>query len=234
MKTHARSAGQAGFTLVEVVVVMLIITILAGVAVPVAGKMFDREATKATRAEMAAFDVAVREYFLDTGALPTTATQLAVDPGVTGWSGPYLSGGIAQGGASATDFDADAWGVAYQRQTTGDVWTLTSAGPDRAFGGADDIVIAVDVTRERRQQTVDRLEVINLAIRLYNEDWLSPPSPQSPDPLSDTWSIAHGQLVGRGYLANAAEYRYDGWGADFVRTGGAGPVVSVTSVNVGN
>ena len=136
--------------------------------------------------------------------------------------------------AEEADFDEDAGGGAYQRSSTGDQWTLRSAGPDRSFGTADDLILDVDVSQERRDLTVDRLDVINLAIRLYNEDWLSPPPPQVPAPLSATWSTAYGQLVARGYLSNATEFRTDGWGADFVRTGTSGPVVSVRSVNVGN
>lgn len=230
-----QNQSRSGFTLVELVVVMLIISVLAGMAVPVASKVFDREARKATTAEMQAVDEAVRLYFLDTGALPTTASALSSDPGgVTGWSGPYLFGGVGNGAASSSDFDLDGWGEAYRVSSSGDVWTLTSSGPDRTRGTADDLVIDVDITRERRRLTDERLAVINLAIRLYNDDWLSPPPPQSADPLSDTWSTAFAQLVSRGYIANAAAYLTDGWGDSFVRVGTSGPVVAVTSVNTGS
>lgn len=228
------SGAHAGFTLVELIVVMLIITIVAGVALPVAGKQLDREAEKATRAELASFDRAVREYFLDTGALPTSTSDLMADNAIAGWSGPYLSGGVDLAGAAATDFDQDGWDVAYRLQRSGDVWTLTSGGPDRAIGGADDIVLEVDVARERRSVTADRLEVINLAIRLYNEDWLSPPPPDVADPLSVSWPSAFTQLVTRGYLPNSAQYQSDGWGADFIPVGGTSPVVAVGSANVGS
>ena len=179
-------------------------------------------------------DEAVRLYFLDTGALPATAGDLSADPGgVAGWSGPYLSGGVGNGGASSSDFDRDGWQEPYQVSVAGDVWSLTSAGPDRTRGTGDDLVIDVDITRERRRVTDERLAVINLAIRLYNDDWLSPPPPQSADPLSDTWSTAFAQLVARGYLANATTYQSDGWGDAFVRLGTSGPVVAVTSSNTG-
>ena len=232
-KFHRAPGHHGGFTLVEIIVVMLIITVLAGVAIPVAGQAVNREAKKATRAEMQGIDAAVRQYFLDTGALPANASALSVDPGVAGWSGPYLSGGVETSGAGASDFDQDGWGVPYTLSTSGDQWTLRSNGEDRTAGTADDVVMAVDVTRERRTLTDERLRVINLAIRLYNEDWLSPPPPTSPDPLSDTWSTAFTQLVTRGYLPNAPEYRTDGWGDDFVRVGAGGPVVAVTSTHIG-
>jgi type II secretion system protein G len=230
-----KSSSQSGFSLVEIVVVMLIMTVLAGVVAPVASKIRDREARKATTAEMQNVDEAVRLYFLDTGALPANADAMTTDPGsVTGWSGPYLSGGVGNGSSSSTDFGMDGWGVPYSISVAGDVWTLTSAGPDRVQGTTDDLELDVDVTRERRELTDERLAVINLAIRLYNDDWLSPAPPTSPDPLSDTWSTAFGQLVGRGYLANSSTFLTDGWGDSFVRVGSSGPVVSVTSPNTGS
>ena len=233
-KRPRRSGTQSGFSLVELVVVMLIITVMAGVVTPVASKIRDREARKATRAEMQNVDQAVRMYFLDTAALPSSPSALTSDPGgVTGWSGPYLSGGVGNGTGSSADFDMDGWSVPYVSSMSGDIWTLTSAGPDRAQGGTDDLVLDVDITQERRQLTDERLAIVNQSIRLYNDDWLSPPAPTVADPLSDTWSTAFGQLVGRGYIANSATFLADGWGDSFVRVGTSGPVVSVTSVNTG-
>ncbi|MFT5734655.1 MAG: general secretion pathway protein G [Planctomycetota bacterium] len=234
MKATQNPIRRGGFTLVELVVVMLIVSVMAGVVVPVASKVFDRGARKATSAEMQAVAEAVRLYFLDTVSLPVTASALSTDPGgVLGWSGPYLSGGVGNGSGSATDFDLDGWREPYQVSAAGDVWSLTSSGPDRTRNTVDDIVIDVDITSERRSVTDERLAVINLAIRLYNEDWLSPPPPVSADPLSDIWSTAFAQLVSRGYLSNAVIYLTDGWGDSFVRIGSSGPVVSVTSLNTG-
>ena len=225
---------EGGFSLVELVVVMLIITVMAGVVTPVASKILDREARKATTSEMQNVDQAVRIYFLDTGAVPSTASALTADPGgVTGWSGPYLSGGVGNGTGSSADFDMDGWRVPYVVSVAGDVWTLTSAGADRTQGSADDLVLDVDITRERRELTDERLAIINQSIRLYNDDWLSPAPPQTADPLSDTWSTAFGQLVGRGYIANSTTFLSDGWGDAFVRVGSSGPVVSVTSAHTG-
>ena len=235
VKRRPRDGTEGGFSLVELVVVMLIITVLAGVVTPVASKIRDREARKATTAEMQNVDQAVRMYFLDTAALPVNASALTADPGgVAGWSGPYLSGGVGNGTGSSADFDMDGWRVPYVASVAGDIWTLTSAGPDRAQGTSDDLVLDVDITRERRQLTDERVAIINLSIRLYNDDWLSPPPPTVADPLSDTWSTAFGQLVGRGYLANSTTFLTDGWGDSFVRVGSSGPVVSVTSINTGS
>lgn len=230
-----RANRESGFSLVELIVVMLIITVMAGVVAPVASKVRDRGARQATLAEMQNVDEAVRIYFLDTGALPSTPNALHQDPGgLPGWSGPYLSGGVGNGTGSDVDFDQDGWRVPYALTTSGDVLTLTSAGPDRVQGTTDDMVLDVDITRERRELTDERLAIINLSIRLYNDDWLSPDPPTAPDPLSDTWSTAFGQLVGRGYIANSSAFLTDGWGDPFVRVGSSGPVVSVTSANVGS
>ncbi len=228
---HHRRRSAAGFTLVEMIIVMVIITILAGVAVPVAGQAINREAQKATEAELKGFDEAVRQYFSDTGALPVGASALTTDNAVPGWSGPYMSGAI-QDSASA-DFDQDGWGVAYTQTIVGDVWSLRSGGRDRTMNTADDVVLTVDITPQRREITMERLQVINLAIRLYNEDWQSPPPPAVADPLSTSWPTAFTQLVSRGYLPNSPQYLTDGWGADFQRVGVSGPVVAVSSPNLG-
>lgn len=233
MKTINPRTARAGFSLIEVVIVMTILTIMAGVVVPVASRAIDREAKKQTLNEMRGLDAAVREYFRDTGALPTGAASLIVDDALAGWSGPYVTGGIRLASGSGTDFDEDGWGVAYALDVTGDVWTLRSAGPNRTMNDTDDLILEVDVTAERRDLTIERLQVINLAIRLYNDDWLSPPLPATPDPLSLSWPTAFTQLVTRGYLPNSAEYQSDGWGADFQAVGGSTPVVSVTSLNLG-
>lgn len=234
MKKPIQRTAQAGFSLVEIVVVMTIMAIMVGVAVPVASKAIDREARKQTEAEMRGMHEAVRQYFLDTGNLPANALALMQNDGRAGWSGPYITGGIQQAGAGATDFDEDGWGVAYNLTILGDTWTLRSAGPDRTMNSTDDVILGVDITAERRDITSERLEVINLAIRLYNEDWLSPPSPATPDPLSASWSTAFTQLVTRGYLPNSTEYQTDAWGSNFTPVGGASPVVSVTSPNLGS
>lgn len=234
MKTRATQpllGVQAGFTLVEMIIVMVIITILAGVAVPVASQAINREALKATQAEMKGFDEGVRQYFRDTSALPSRPADLSTDNAVSGWSGPYMSGAIQN--ASTSDFDEDGWGVAYTQSSSGDIWSLRSAGRDRIMNTTDDLILSVDVTPQRREVTMDRLEVINLAIRLYNEDWQSPPPPSVPDPLSSSWPTAFTQLVSRGYLPNSANFLTDGWGSDFQRVGLSGPVVAVSSPHLG-
>ena len=235
MKLRRTAKGRrAGFSLVEMVIVVTIISILAGIALPAVGATLDRAARRATQDEMRSIEEAVRGYFMDTLALPGAAVDLQQDPGVVGWSGPYLSGAVQTAGAAAGEFDLDGWQVAYRLVRSGDLWTLTSAGPDRTQGSADDLALTVDVTRERRQVTTDRLRIINQAILLYNDDWLSPPSPQVPDPLSSSWPAALSQLVSRGYLPNASEFATDGWGDDFLRVGASGPVVAVRSANVGS
>ncbi|MEZ6013656.1 MAG: prepilin-type N-terminal cleavage/methylation domain-containing protein [Planctomycetota bacterium] len=229
---RARRRSVQGFSLIELVIVMMIMAMLVGVVTPVASTMLNREGKKATIAEMAAFGDAVQLYFEDTLALPDEVSDLLADNAVTGWAGPYLSGSIVDASAGATDFEADAWNNAYRLTLSGDTWTLESRGADRAWGGGDDLSIVVNVGGVRRELTEERLAVINRAVLNYNAYWLVTDSATGrPVALADDWATARARLISTSYLSNAADYQTDGWGSAFVRLGTLGPPDRFESVN---
>ena len=83
------------------------------------------------RAEMAHIMVALKAYQFETGSYPTPSHGLAaleMNPGVPGWSGPYLRRP-----------PIDPWGTPYVYSTMVTNVDIVSAGPDRTFGTADDI-----------------------------------------------------------------------------------------------
>jgi len=216
--------SRAGFSLIELVIVMTIMALLVGVVAPVAGTLLNRESKKATLAEMRHYATAVELYFEDTAALPDEITDLLADNSVVGWAGPYLSGGVVDAGAGANDFEADAWRNAYRLTIAGDTWTLESRGANRAWGGADDLSVVVDVSSVRRRLSGERLAVINQAVLNYNAYWLvNDAGSGRPVALSDTWSAARTRLIATGYLSNASAYASDAWGSAFVRLGTLGP-----------
>src|SRR5438477_275022 len=83
-KPHAR-----GFTLLELLVVMVIIGLLAGFVAPRYFAQVGKSRVKAARAQIDALDKALEQYRLDVGHLPSTEeglTALQVVPqGVTNW-----------------------------------------------------------------------------------------------------------------------------------------------------
>lgn len=126
---------QSGFTLLELLVVILIIGLLTGIVAPRFLGQVSRSETTAARAQMDAFDKALQAYRLDTGRFPTTGQglrALLIAPSdEPRWRGPYLQG----------DVPADPWGMPYQYRSPGidgKDYNLLSYGRDRAPGGTGD------------------------------------------------------------------------------------------------
>ncbi|MBE0500700.1 MAG: prepilin-type N-terminal cleavage/methylation domain-containing protein [Desulfuromonadales bacterium] len=149
---------KKGFTLIEIIVSIAILSILAGVMVPLVYRVWESNEIAATRTRMADLKTAiagardlyqqgVRSHYGfvgDIGALPNNLDDLVIDTGAwAGWRGPYLGGGF-----NATTYKLDAWSnpIAYTEYApplivAGEeiAATLRSSGPDRTFGTADDI-----------------------------------------------------------------------------------------------
>ena len=142
MTRHRRLRPVAkGFTLLELLVVILIIGLLTALVAPrFLGQVSKSEVT-AARAQLDALDKALQSYRIDTGRFPTASQGLAAlvtqPTGETRWRGPYLQGEVP----------LDPWGTAYQYRLPGPNgrdFELLSHGRDRAPGGsADD----ADITR---------------------------------------------------------------------------------------
>ena len=112
---RSRRRHQSGFTLLELVVVMAILTLLAGAALPVASRAIDRAARRATRAELDLIGQATVEFVRDTLQAPETLADLVRPgtPSVQGWSGPYLSRGMADPRTGAPGWEVDGWSRPY-------------------------------------------------------------------------------------------------------------------------
>jgi len=135
MKQASLIRSARGFTLLELLVVILIIGLLTGIVGPrLLGQVSRSEVTTA-RAQMDALDKALQAFRFDTGRFPSTSQGLQALVRVSGdeprWRGPYLQGEVP----------LDPWGSPYQYRTpgaNGRDYELLSLGKDRAAGGTGD------------------------------------------------------------------------------------------------
>lgn len=125
------SRDEKGFTLIELMVVIVILGLLAALVAP---KMFGRigeSKQKAARAQIELFGTALDFFRLDVGKYPATSEglqALMVKPsGLENWNGPYLP----------KEIPLDPWGHAYNYRSPGEHgdYDLYSFGADNASGG---------------------------------------------------------------------------------------------------
>lgn len=128
-----------GFTLLELLVVMVIIGLLAGYVGPKYFEQIGKSETKTARAQIDALGKALDQYRIDTGHYPTTEQGLSAlnqpPANESKWAGPYLKKSVPN----------DPWDHAYQYKSPGEHgdYDLYSLGKDGAPGGSKD---AEDVT----------------------------------------------------------------------------------------
>ena len=128
-----------GFTLLELLVVMVIIGLLAGYVGPKYFSQIGKSEVKVARAQMDALGKALDQFRLDMGHYPTTeqglASLVSAPAGTARWDGPYLQKGVP----------VDPWGNPYVFLMPGEHgdYDLVSYGSDGKPGGeghAGDIV----------------------------------------------------------------------------------------------
>ena len=125
-------AGSSGFTLVELLVVLAILTLLAGIVGPRVLGQLGGAKTKTAAVQIADIDKALEIFKLDVGRFPTTEEGLEAlvkRPATvsSGWAGPYLKGSLP----------SDPWGRPYRYQGPGPDGNveILSLGADGAPGG---------------------------------------------------------------------------------------------------
>ncbi len=131
MRHIFRRAPSRGFTLLELLVVMVIIGLLAGFVAPRYFAQVGKSQVKVAKAQIDALDKALDQFRLDVGRYPTTEEglqALVVGPsGEQNWAGPYLKKGVP----------ADPWGRPYLYALPGSHgdFDLLSYGKDGRAGG---------------------------------------------------------------------------------------------------
>jgi general secretion pathway protein G len=123
-----------GFTLLELLVVMVIIGLLAGYVAPRYFTQVGKSEVKAARAQIDALEKALETFRLDTGRYPTTEEGLpalmTAPAGLNRWQGPYLKKSLPP----------DPWGNPYRYKQPGEHgdFDLYSYGRTGKPGGKND------------------------------------------------------------------------------------------------
>lgn len=131
--------GMKGFTLLELLVVLVILGLLVGIVAPRFFGQVGKSEVKTAKAQIRALEDALDQYRLDTGRYPTTEQGLAAltaqPTGEKRWQGPYLKKALPN----------DPWGNPYQYRNPGehteiDLFSHGKDGQPGGTGEAEDVV----------------------------------------------------------------------------------------------
>jgi general secretion pathway protein G len=133
--TKYTRSGEAGFTLVELLVVLVILVLLASIIGPRVIGYLGSSRSKTAKIQIESLVTSLELFHVDVGRYPTTAEGLAAlvktQAKIPNWNGPYITKGSVP---------PDPWGVAYHYESPGktapfDLYTL---GRDGKEGGSDE------------------------------------------------------------------------------------------------
>lgn len=131
---HPKPLRPQGFTLVEMLLVLVILATLAAIVYPKISGRSEQARVTAAQTQIANIKQALDHFEIDNGFYPRGLDALLTAPGdATSWRGPYLEKGVP----------LDPWNNAYLYEYPGKHNTsgpdLSSAGPDGRAGTTDDI-----------------------------------------------------------------------------------------------
>jgi len=136
--SHLKSAKRRGFTLIELMLVLVILATLSAIVVPKFTGQSKKAKLTAAKTQISHLALALDAFEVDLGRYPTNVEGLRAlieKPASDSdeWRQPYLSGNVP----------LDPWGNEYVYRCPGDYnqdgYDLISYGPDGKLGGDDDI-----------------------------------------------------------------------------------------------
>lgn len=145
---RAFKTQPSGFTLIEILMVVLLVSIVSAFAIPQFIDFRKDAKIAVTQDRLNSFRLAITGdartqrtgYISHMGAIPSNLTDLTTkgtkvdyDPiSKTGWNGPYVD-------STVTDWNLDAWGTALVYSSSGR--SIKSCGPNKTCGDSDDLTV---------------------------------------------------------------------------------------------
>lgn len=183
---------QSGFTLIEVVIVLLVISILAGTIAPLASATVRAERIERVQSELEELTDALTAYYYENAAFPASLDA-------TDFLGVHLSSGVDRGRIR------DEWGGAFyrvSRSTNPDTWVIWSIGEDavNSGSGSEDFVVTVSGSAAGDKRTRERLRIIAASLAEF---------------IAGSGTLTGNWTTDRAAMGLGAEYQSDGYGTDF-------------------
>jgi general secretion pathway protein G len=139
-RSNVARQAELGFTLVEMLVVITLISLVMGLVGPRVLSYLTESKVKTAKIQIESIESALDLYFLDAGRYPTTSEGLGALVAPTGsgavWNGPYLKGSV---------IPTDPWGTPYVYRSPGQhgAYDIVSYGADKQEGGTG---VQADIT----------------------------------------------------------------------------------------
>ncbi|RZL66760.1 MAG: type II secretion system protein GspG [Rhodococcus sp. (in: high G+C Gram-positive bacteria)] len=136
-----RGGGDAGFTLVELLVVLAIIALIGTLVGPRVLGYIGTAKSDTAATQIRNLSNAVELFYLDVGAYPNDEAQLKalLDPlGAAGWNGPYLKTAASL---------VDPWGRTYRYKSADGQFVISTLGRDDKPGGTGEDADLLSDTR---------------------------------------------------------------------------------------
>lgn len=132
-KPQSMRKNHSGFSLIELMIVLVILGLIAGIVGPQAMKYLGKGKSQSAKVQIENISAALDMYRLEVGSYPTSSQGLkalvSAPSGARGWNGPYLKKG---------DVPLDPWNNEYQYKRPGTAsqpYDLLSMGADGSAGG---------------------------------------------------------------------------------------------------